>query len=160
MIMRVSNASNREVESERERRYMRKKRLQIRLRRSPTTSMHEAPSNLYSSTVHHAVPRLRIILDYARSCLNTCILSISTMLHTRLQNEQGKMCDERWWRDKERRVWGDPFMDVGLWWIDHWVNFWDMVGWSVGHLSTRTRFSPNEGGTVRYKSTLERTWDG
>lgn len=137
---------------------MQKERLRIQLWRSPTASMHEALSNLYSSTVHHAVPRLRIILDYARSCINACTLSVYYATYAST-NEQGKMCGERWWGGEEGCIWGSPFVDIGLWWIDRRVNseMW-LDGRSVILVQGRV-FSAN-GGTVRYKSTLERTRDG
>lgn len=161
MIMRISNAWNREIESEKERKCMRKERLRIQLWKNPITSMHEALSNLYSSTVHHAVPRLRIITRLRLLMYKRVHIIMSITLHTHLQNEQGKMCDERWWGGggaRRRGVLRKSIHGYRAVMNSSWGEFWYVVGWSVGHLSTRTRFSANEG-TVRYKSTLERTRD-
>lgn len=137
MIMRVSNAWNREIESERERRrHSEREKLRIQLWRSPTTSMHEALSNLYSSTVHHAVPRLRIILDYARSCINACILSVYYATYATYASTKWTRRDV-WW--EVVRGWGGTCFWGGIHsWIqgcDEFMGWILRCGWMVGRSS-------------------------
>lgn len=66
---------------------------------------------------------------------------VSTKLHTRLQNEQGKTCGEVARGRGERTCWGNSFVDRAMNLSRGENSEMRLVGWSVGHLRTRTRFS-------------------
>lgn len=153
--MRVSNAWNREIESEKERRrHAERERLRIQLWRSDK----------------HARSAIEFVLEHGAPCCTA--FTNNTRLRSFMYKRMHIKClllriyaSTKWTR---RDVWwevargrrGTCFWGRIHSWIQGAVMNSEM--WLDGRsviLVTRTRFSAN-GGTVRYKSTLERTRDG